>query len=78
MLELLSEVSHCDDRCSEFIEVLTFDDHEFLKPQNEFACTSAQTLTDFEIECEMRQQQQIAGELQQVITSYYVTGEGFE
>lgn len=54
MLELLSEVSYCDDRCSEFIEVLTFDDHEFLKPQNEFACTSAQTLTDFEIECELR------------------------
>jgi hypothetical protein len=54
MLEFLSEVSYCDDRCKVFIEALTFDDHEFLKPQNEFACTSAQTLTDFEIECEMQ------------------------
>jgi hypothetical protein len=54
MLEFLSEVSYCDDRCKVFIEALAFDDHEFLKPQNEFACTSAQTLTDFEIECEMQ------------------------
>lgn len=31
MLEILSEISHNDDRSTEYIEKLHFDDSEFLK-----------------------------------------------
>lgn len=57
MLEYLSELAWCEDSSSLHVEKLVFEETEFLKPQIEFACSTAQTLSDYAVDCPSAQRE---------------------
>jgi hypothetical protein len=50
MIDFLSELSWNEDFISIYVEKLHFEDNEFLKPQIDFPCSTAQTSSDYAVD----------------------------